>query len=119
MVPGDSSDRCRARALPGISDKLIPCLGEPPLTVFDEVDALKARIDNFRPILPGKMELIDEKFTLGGTYHSNATEGNTLSHQETAFFLKRGLTVLGKTLRGYLGVQNHVGAIDWLERLVK
>jgi len=89
------------------------------MTVFDEIDVLKSKIDSYRPISPEKMGLIDEKFTLEWTYHSNAIEGNTLSRQETAFFLKRGLTVQGKTMREYLEVQNHVGAIEWLKEIVK
>jgi len=69
------------------------------MDVFDEINTLKIKVDSYRPIPPEKMELIDEKFTLDWTYHSNAIEGNTLSRQETAFFLKRGLTVQGKTIR--------------------
>ena len=89
------------------------------MPIFDEVDALKSQVDSYRPIPPEKMELIDEKFTLEWTYHSNAIEGNTLSRQETAFFLKRGLTVQGKTMQEYLEVQNHVEAIESLKAIVK
>ena len=89
------------------------------MDVFDEINTLKIKVDSYRPIPPEKMELIDEKFTLDWTYHSNAIEGNTLSRQETAFFLKRGLTVQGKTMSEYLEVQNHVEAIEWLKEIVK
>jgi Fic family protein len=89
------------------------------MTIFDEIDTLKSKIESHRPIPPEKMELLDEKFTLEWTYNSNAIEGNTLSRQETAFFLKRGLTVGGKTLQEYLEVQNHVEAIEWLKAVVK
>ena len=68
-----------------------------------------------RPIAPEKMEVIDEKLTIEWTYNSNAIEGNTLSLKETAFFLKRGLTLKGKSLVEHLEAQNHAEAIAFLK----
>ena len=84
-----------------------------------ELTKLKERLDALRPIPPEKMEAIDEKLTIEWTYNSNAIEGNTLSLEETAFFLKRGLTVQGKSLVEHLEARNHVEAIEFLKDVVE
>jgi Fic family protein len=86
---------------------------------LDELTQLKAQLDRLRPIPPEKMEAIDEKLTIEWTYNSNAIEGNTLSLEETAFFLKRGLTVQGKSLVEHLEARNHVEAIQSLKDVVE
>ena len=86
---------------------------------FEKLDKLKNKLDNYRPIPPEIMEFIDKKFKIDWTYNSNAIEGNTLSKQETSFFLQEGLTSKGKTLQEYLETQNHAKAIDWLNEIVK
>ncbi|MBS4026160.1 MAG: Fic family protein [Clostridia bacterium] len=64
------------------------------------------------------MELVDQKFKIEWTYNSNAIEGNTLTLQETSFFLQHGLTSKGKTLKEYLEVQNHADAIDFIKDII-
>ncbi len=86
---------------------------------FKDVDKLKAELDNYRPLSPELMEAIDEKFKIDWTYNSNAIEGNTLTLQETSFFLQHGLTSKGKTLQEYLEAQNHAEAIDWIKDIIK
>lgn len=44
------------------------------------------------------------------TYESNKIEGNTLTLQETALVIEKGLTVGGKTLNEHLEVINHTQA---------
>jgi len=84
-----------------------------------ELTRLKERLDRLRPIPPEKMELVDEKLTIEWTYNSNAIEGNTLSLEETAFFLKKGLTVQGKSMVEHLEAQNHIQAILFLKDVVE
>lgn len=86
---------------------------------FNELDNLKQKLDSFRPIPHEVMELIDKKFKIEWTYNSNAIEGNTLSKQETSFFIQHGLTSKGKTLKDYLETQNHAEAIEWLKNIIK
>lgn len=86
---------------------------------FKKIDELKEKLDSFRPLPPELMEVIDEKFKIDWTYNSNAIEGNTLTLQETAFFLQHGLTSKGKTLKEYLEAQNHAEAIDLLKEITK
>ncbi|MEK7812245.1 MAG: Fic family protein, partial [Candidatus Desantisbacteria bacterium] len=87
--------------------------------MFEELDMLKEKLDNHRPIDVNKMATIREKLRIDWTYNSNAIEGNTLSRSETAFFLREGLTSKGKPLSEYLEAKNHVEAIDYLDEIVK
>ena len=66
---------------------------------FKKLNKLKNKQAQYRPVPPEIMELIDKKFKIDWTYNSNAIEGNTLSKQETYFFLQEGLTSKGKTLK--------------------
>lgn len=53
------------------------------------------------------------------TYSSNAIEGNTLSRQETALVIDKGLTVSGKTLTEHQEAINHAAAWELVKLLVK
>jgi Fic family protein len=86
---------------------------------FYEIDRLKNELDKFRPLSPELMDAIAKKFKIEWTYNSNALEGNTLTLQETSFFLQHGLTSKGKPLKDYLEAQNHAEAIDWIKEIVK
>ena len=46
------------------------------------------------------------------TQSSNAIEGNTFTLGETAFFLKEGLTIAGKTLQEHLDIRGYSDAIE-------
>jgi Fic family protein len=74
------------------------------MMLFEEIDLLKKELDSFRTLPPELMETIEQKFRVEWTYSSNAIEGNTLTLQETAFFLRHGLTSKGKPLRDYLNL---------------
>lgn len=87
--------------------------------MFEELDELKAHLDSLRPIDPDRMMAIKEKLRIDWTYNSNAIEGNTLTLQETAFFLREGLTSKGKPLSEFLEAKNHVEAISFLEEVVR
>ncbi len=62
------------------------------LQMFEELDELKKHLDSLRPIDADKMAAMQEKLKIDWTYNSNAIEGNKLSLQEKAFFLREGLT---------------------------
>ena len=51
------------------------------------------------------------------TYTSNAIEGNTLTHRETAEVIEHGITVGGKSLREHLEAVNHYEAVQWMRGL--
>jgi Fic family protein len=86
---------------------------------YEKSTSLKNEIDNHRPLPPDLMKTLTQKFREEWTYHTNAIEGNTLTLQETAFFLREGLTVKGKTLREYLEIVNHAEAVYFLSDAIK
>ncbi|MCZ8517851.1 MULTISPECIES: Fic family protein [Paenibacillus] len=87
--------------------------------MWEQVDELKRQVEERRPIQPDLMKTLAQKFREEWTYHSNAIEGNTFTYQETAFFLREGLTVKGKSLREHLEIVNHAEAIDYLQDAIK
>lgn len=85
---------------------------------WKSLDLKKKRLDALRPLKPELVQNLEEWFRVELTYTSNAIEGNTLTRQETAVVLEKGLTVGGKTMREHLEATNHAKALDWLkERL--
>ncbi len=70
-------------------------------------------------LLPEQKENIDSWFTVELTYNSNAIEGNTLTRQETAVVLEKGLTVGGKSVKEHLEATNHASALSHLKMLAK
>jgi Fic family protein len=77
----------------------------------------KQRVDEFRPLPPGLVKNLDDWFRIELTYNSNAIEGNTLTRNETAVIVEKGLTVGGKSLKEHLEATNHVKALDWIKTL--
>ena len=87
--------------------------------LFASLDALKARLDAHCPLPPDVVSQIREDMRVRFTYHSNATEGNTLTMSETKAVLEDGITIGGKSLREHLEAVGHIHAIDYLEALVQ
>jgi Fic family protein len=87
--------------------------------MWQEIERLKKIIEEKRPLDSDLMKVIAQKFREEWTYHTNAIEGNTFTYQETAFFLREGLTVKGKTLREHLEIINHAEAIGYLDEAIK
>lgn len=85
---------------------------------FTNLDQLKAKLDQHRPLTPSVVANLKDDLILRWTYNSNAIEGNTLSLQETKVALE-GITVGGKTIREHFEAINHKEAILFLEHLVK
>jgi len=83
---------------------------------FDKLDALKSRLDGFRPLPGAVVRNLHEELVLQWTYNSNAIEGNTLTLKETKVALE-GITVGGKTLREHFEAINHREAILFVEDL--
>lgn len=90
-----------------------------PHIKFATLDALKAKLDAYRPLPPELVRNLREDMVLKYTYHSNAIEGNTLTLMETKVVLQDGLTIGGKPLRHHLEAINHADAITYLEGLVR
>lgn len=89
------------------------------VTLLQQLDSFKLKLDQFRPIDEDLQATIQEKLRIDWTYNSNAIEGNTLTYGETDFFLREGLTSEGKPLKDYLEAKNHAQAIDLLHDYIK
>jgi len=85
---------------------------------YSAIDALKERLDSYRPLRREIVENLHENLILQWTYNSNAIEGNTLTIKETKVALE-GITIGGKTMREHFEVINHREAITFIEELVK
>ncbi|MBM94666.1 MAG: cell filamentation protein Fic [Oceanospirillaceae bacterium] len=85
---------------------------------FAKLDALKAKLDEHRPLDKAVTASLHEELVLQWTYHSNAIEGNTLTLKETKVALE-GITIGGKTLREHFEAINHRDAILMVEELVE
>ncbi|MFW8564640.1 Fic family protein [Orrella sp. 11846] len=88
------------------------------MTQLAKLDALKEKLDSYRPLDPQVVNNLHENLVLQWTYHSNAIEGNTLTLKETKVALE-GITIGGKTLREHFEAVNHRDAILFVEDLVK
>jgi len=91
-------------------------------TVEDKLNQLterKKRLDKYRPLPPALVKNLEDWFKVELTYTSNAIEGNTLTRQETALVVEKGITVEGKSLQEHLEAINHAQALEFIKALVK
>ena len=86
---------------------------------LQEIDELKAKIDNHRPLSEDVVKQIQEYYKIGLTYSSNALEGNTLDLAETKVVIEDGLTINGKPLKDHLETLGHASAFNELLELAK
>ncbi len=81
-------------------------------TKLKYTDELKARLNELRA---NQSDKVINAFDIEYTYESNKIEGNTLTLQETALVVEKGLTVGGKTLNEHLEAINHTHAIKFIK----
>jgi Fic family protein len=89
------------------------------ISVLKKIDALKAKIDGYRPLDSHILKQVREYFRIGMTYSSNALEGNSLTETETKIVIEDGITIWGKPVRDHLEALGHSEAYDLLFRLAK
>lgn len=85
---------------------------------LNELDDLKQKLDDLRPLSQAALRNLHDDLVLRWTYHSNAIEGNTLTLMETKVVLE-GITVGGKLLREHFEAINHRDAILYVEDVVR
>jgi Fic family protein len=87
----------------------------------DDLDQLiadrKRALDALRPLSESALAQLQTYYDVELTYTSNAIEGNTLSHRETAEVIEHGITVGGKPLRDHLEALDHYDAVLWMRAL--
>lgn len=86
--------------------------------MYKALSSKKSELDNFRPMPPELVTNLDDWFRVELTYTSNAIEGNTLTRQETALVVEKGLTVRGKSLNEHLEAHNHAKALGYVKGLI-
>ena len=79
---------------------------------FTYLDILKDQLNGLRD---RQSEKVAKAFDIEYTYESNKIEGNTLTLQETALVVEKGLTVGGKSLNEHLEAINHTFAIEYIK----
>jgi len=84
-------------------------------TILEEIDALKAKLDQFRQFDSYR---IAQALELEYTFESNRIEGNTMTLRETDLVINEGLTISGKSMREHLEVINHQEAIGYIKHLM-
>lgn len=85
---------------------------------FRDLAEKKEELDKTRSFPVALVQNLDEWFRIELTYTSNAIEGNTLTRQETALVVEKGLTVGGKSLVEHLEATNHAHALDWVKNQI-
>lgn len=86
--------------------------------VLQKIIDKQKKLESFHPLSPDLVKNLEEWFKIELTYTSNAIEGNTLTRQETALVVKKGLTIGGKSLTEHLEAINHVQALEYIKNLV-
>lgn len=86
--------------------------------LLDRIAHKKAELDALRPLPQALVQNLDEWFKIELTYSSNAIEGNTLTKNETAMVVEKGLTVAGKSVKEHLEAINLAHAIDFIKTLI-
>jgi Fic family protein len=86
------------------------------LSILTEIDALKAKLDQFRQFDSYR---IAQALELEYTFESNRIEGNTMTLRETDLVINEGLTISGKSMREHLEVINHQEAIAYIKHLME
>lgn len=77
----------------------------------------KEQLDRLRPLTADALAHLQKYYDVELTYTSNAIEGNTLTHRETAEVIEHGITVGGKSLRDHLEAVDHYDALLWMRAL--
>jgi Fic family protein len=88
-----------------------------PAALVIGVEQKKADLDRLRPLSGGALAQLQKYYDVELTYTSNAIEGNTLTHRETAEVIEHGITVGGKSLREHLEAVDHYEALQWMRGL--
>ena len=83
---------------------------------YTDLDQLKEKLNHLRQ---NHSDKVAKAFEIEYTYESNKIEGNTLTLQETALVIEKGLTIGGKSLNEHLEAINHQHAIEYIKELAQ
>lgn len=86
--------------------------------LLKEIDELKITWDALKPLSNVQLQNLDDYFNISYTYESNRIEGNTLTMQETALVVNKGITIGGRSMREHLEAINHNYAIEYVKEII-
>ena len=81
--------------------------------------ALKTQLGKLRPVHKRALDNLAHWYDVELTWSSNAIEGNTLTHGETAILLEKGITIGGKPFADHIAIADHYNAILKMHDLAK
>ncbi len=87
------------------------------MTQPERIAGKKVELDALRPVSGKSLAELNRWYDVELTYTSNAIEGNTLTRNETAIILEKGITVSGKPLRDHLEATGHRDALAYVREL--
>ncbi len=85
--------------------------------ILEIIKKKKTQFDDLKPFSKTFQSNMEEWYKIELTYTSNAIEGNTLTRQETALVVEKGITVEGKTIVEHLEAINHAKAYKYIQSL--
>lgn len=85
--------------------------------ILQIIQEKKKGLEKSKPLSKAFIANMDEWLKIELTYTSNAIEGNTLTRQETAQIVEKGITVKGKSITEHLEAINHAKAYQYLQEL--
>jgi Fic family protein len=85
--------------------------------LIQSIRAKKDRLDRLRPLSGGALAELRKFYDVELTYTSNAIEGNTLTHRETAEVIEHGITIGGKPLKDHLEAVDHYDAVQLMREI--
>jgi Fic family protein len=86
---------------------------------WQKLTVKKELLDKYRPVPKDLLNNLQQWLKVELTYSSNAIEGNTLTHMETALIIEKGITIGGKSLTEHLEAVNHAAAFDLMQKIVR
>lgn len=85
---------------------------------LEKLTSLKAELDALRPLNALTLNNLERWLEVELTYSSNAIEGNTLTRQETALVIEKGITIGGKPLKDHIEATNHRDALLHIKKML-
>ncbi|PIU37387.1 Fic family protein [Candidatus Roizmanbacteria bacterium CG06_land_8_20_14_3_00_34_14] len=85
--------------------------------IIEIIKNKKTKFDALKPFSKTFLTNIEDWYKTELTYTSNAIEGNTLTRQETAIVIEKGLTIEGKSITEHLEAINHAKAYEYISSM--
>jgi len=85
--------------------------------MLEQLEALKTKLDQYRPFSPELAAKIDASLIPRRIYLTNVFEDNSLTLEETAYYIETQRTIGGKLEREYREVKGLLNAIQFIREL--